>query len=127
MNILLPSGRLQEIRDTDTAAGADIQMCPLAWRQRRELLEHIAALDESQAAQRLLTLELSTMLEPFSGGATSLEDLVARIRMAAHIRQAMTSMPQPPSSCGYCSFEEADGELLEQCAKCKAKDAEQKV
>lgn len=31
------------------------------------------------------------------------------------------------TECGYCSFEEADGELIEQCAKCKAIDAELKA
>lgn len=29
-----------------------------------------------------------------------------------------------PTECGYCSFEEADGELVEQCSRCKAVDAE---
>lgn len=120
----LPSPRLQEIRDTDTAAGEDLQMCPQAWQHRRELLGHITVMEENVAIERRLTLELSTMLEPFSAGAMSLEELVARMRMAAQMRQAMTPMPQPPSTCGYCSYEEADGELLEQCAKCKAKDAQ---
>lgn len=27
-----------------------------------------------------------------------------------------------PTTCGYCSYEEADGELIEQCAKCKEAD-----
>jgi hypothetical protein len=30
---------------------------------------------------------------------------------------------RPITTCGCCSYEEADGELLEQCAKCKAADA----
>lgn len=29
----------------------------------------------------------------------------------------------PLTSCGYCSYEEADGELIEQCPTCKAADA----
>lgn len=28
-----------------------------------------------------------------------------------------------PTSCGYCRYEEADGELLEQCPRCTAADA----
>lgn len=27
------------------------------------------------------------------------------------------------SSCGYCSYEEADGSLISQCSRCKAKDS----
>lgn len=33
--------RLQEIRDTDAMSGEDLQFCPAAWRDRRELLLHI--------------------------------------------------------------------------------------
>lgn len=28
-----------------------------------------------------------------------------------------------PTTCGYCNYEEADGSLIEQCPRCKAKDA----
>lgn len=34
-----------------------------------------------------------------------------------------TKVALQPTTCGYCSYEEADGELIEQCAKCKAADA----
>lgn len=36
---------------------------------------------------------------------------------------SLTEVVPAPTSCGYCSYEESDGELIEQCAKCKAADA----
>lgn len=42
------------------------------------------------------------------------EYLGAIIRLAAR--------PRPPTCCGYCDYDEADGQLIEQCAKCKAVD-----
>lgn len=35
---------------------------------------------------------------------------------------SLTEVKPAPTSCGYCSYEEADGELLSQCAKCAAAD-----
>lgn len=37
---------------------------------------------------------------------------------------AAVLQPPVPTSCGYCHYDEAEGELLEQCAACKAIDAE---
>lgn len=37
----------------------------------------------------------------------------------------IANTPQPrlaPTSCGYCTYDEAEGELLSQCAQCKAVD-----
>ncbi len=36
---------------------------------------------------------------------------------------SLVEIKPAPTTCGYCSFEEADGELIEQCARCKAVDA----
>jgi hypothetical protein len=38
-------------------------------------------------------------------------------------RAAPVQPRRQPTMCGYCTYEEADGQLIEQCAKCKAKDA----
>jgi hypothetical protein len=49
---LLPSAeRLQEIRDTDTASGEDLQFCPAAWQHRRQLLAYIDTLTASKPPQ----------------------------------------------------------------------------
>lgn len=99
--------KLLDIVDADAMAG-DLQTSPLAWQQRRELLGHIAALDGEQAAQYQLTLELSTLLEPVSGGATSLDEIVARIRAAqtlhAEVQAVMLQRQQsqePPLEGAY--------------------------
>lgn len=84
---------LERIQQTDDAAGVDLQTSPLAWQQRRQLLAHLTALDEDRATEARLVLELSALLEPVSGGAASLEELVARIRamqsLQAEVQAAM--------------------------------------
>jgi hypothetical protein len=89
----LLSEKLLDIVDADAMAGVDLQTSPLAWQQRRELLGHVAALEEDAATERQLTLELSTLLEPVSGGADNLGEIVARIRAAqalhAEVQAAM--------------------------------------
>lgn len=37
---------------------------------------------------------------------------------------SLVEVKPAPTTCGYCSYEEADGELIEQCDRCKAIDAE---
>lgn len=36
---------------------------------------------------------------------------------------SLVEVKPTPTTCGYCSYEECDGDLIEQCAKCKAIDA----
>lgn len=43
-----------------------------------------------------------------------------KTRCAECPRLETGTAPRAPTTCGYCSYEEADGELIEQCAKCKA-------
>lgn len=44
---------------------------------------------------------------------------------ASHLLVAPPAQPlRAPTTCGYCTFEEADGELIEQCARCKTADAQ---
>ena len=52
--------------------------------------------------------------------------IVERIRAEAAALRVPDAAPLPrrePTHCGYCDYEEADGELIEQCGKCKAADA----
>lgn len=81
--------RLQEIREIDAAAGGNLQMCPAAWSQRRELLEHIAAMEVAQETQQALVVELSSMMEPLSGGATDLAEILRRMKIAQEIQAAV--------------------------------------
>jgi hypothetical protein len=128
-NAPLSSQRLEDIRIADEAAG-DLQMCPETWLHRRELLQHIDALEQVAADQARLTRELDVLLNGEQGAARqpSLCDIVAQLsRMNHHYvvaaRLAEVQRVLPPTTCGYCRYEEADGELLEQCENCKAKDA----
>jgi hypothetical protein len=92
---LLNSDRLSDIRDADTAAGTDLQTCPGAWQQRRDLLAHIDGLEEFHNAQHALILQLSQLLEPVSRGATTLADIVDRLRMAQEIRASVAAALAP--------------------------------
>lgn len=108
--------RLQEIRDTDAMSGEDLRFCPVAWRDRRELLAYIDALISTRENDALAVAALSGMLEPYSGGTSDLHDLVARMHQAREItakvrkesaRQASAVNPldismwkQPPCLCG---------------------------
>lgn len=91
----LLTDHLQRIRDTDAMAGDDLQTSPLAWQQRRELLGHVAALEEDAAAERQLVLELSTLLGPYSGGSMSLEEIVARMRVARQLHAEVNAQCPP--------------------------------
>lgn len=53
------SERLQEIRDADAAAGEGLQMAPLAWQDRRDLLAYVASLE--QTVQRYQTAVADTL------------------------------------------------------------------
>lgn len=125
--------QLQAVRADDARLGEGdegLQMWPAVYTQRRWLLK---ALDAREADTKTLTGELSQFFGPIGGGTTDLADLVQRLRATQQLRteieQAMTTgfvrVPaevKPPSECGWCRFEEADGELIEQCAKCREKD-----
>lgn len=37
---------------------------------------------------------------------------------------SLVEVKPAPTTCGYCSYEESDGELIEQCHRCKAADAQ---
>lgn len=76
-------------------AGEDLRFCPPAWQDRRDLLAYITELDEAAAAERLVVLQLSSMLEPISGGSTTLSEIVARMKMAAEIRASIVEAMQP--------------------------------
>lgn len=39
--------------------------------------------------------------------------------------EALTASKQKPTTCGYCTYEESDGSLIEQCQACKDKDHKQ--
>ena len=91
---MITSERLKQIRDADQMAGADLQFCPSTWTDRRDLLEHIRTLEEAAELTHLASMELSTMLEPISQGATTPAELVARMRLAAELRAAMQEAPE---------------------------------
>lgn len=121
--------QLLAVRADDARLGEGdegLQMWPAVYTQRRWLLK---ALDAREADTKALTGELSKFFGMIGGGTTDLADLVQRLQIAqqrrAEILEAMAAQKAAiaiMSQCGYCRYEEADGELLEQCAKCKAKD-----
>lgn len=43
----------------------------------------------------------------------------------ALLREAPAASKPNPTSCGYCTYEESDGSLIEQCPACKEKDSKQ--
>jgi hypothetical protein len=53
------------------------------------------------------------------GKAFDMEEVINAMRALLNAKPAR----QEPTTCGWCSYEEAEGELIEQCAKCKAVDA----
>lgn len=110
--------KLLDIVDTDAMAGVDLQTSPLAWQQRRLLLGHIAALEDHSAAERQLTLELSTLLEPISGGAMDLGEIVARIRASqalhAEVQAAMLQRQRDAEPVFVCSLHQQRG-----CLECQ--------
>lgn len=134
----LTGEELQAIRDTDAAAGCSMAFAPLAWEQRRALLAHIAALEEVQASHDTLVRQLDVLINGEENAAMlpSLCDIVAQLtRMQGPppdylanvidpraVAQMMPPIVLLPTCCGYCSYEEADGSLIEQCAKCKTAD-----
>jgi hypothetical protein len=91
--VRLTNEQVERIVATDEAAGDSLQTSPLAWQHRRELLGHVIALEDAAHSNHLLTLELSTLLEPISGGAMTLSEIVARIRASqtlhAEVQEAM--------------------------------------
>lgn len=74
------SERLQAIRDTDAMAGDNLQMAPVAWLHRRELLALVEAQEEVLADKRRLTAELDRLLNGDGAAkAPSLGDIVAQL------------------------------------------------
>lgn len=111
--------RFQEIRDTDAVAGDDLQLCPQAWQHRRELLEYIAGLHDDREAQRLLVLELSRLLEPFTAGAMDLSEIVGRMKATQALPAWVGYQPAIAPCCphGYRVAELNDGTVIcEVCA-----------
>lgn len=92
---MITQDRLEQIRDADAMAGEDLRFCPPAWQDRRDLLAYIQQGAEADAAHALVVIELSRMLEPISGGATTLPEIVARMKMAAEIRASIVEAMQP--------------------------------
>lgn len=87
------SQQLEAIQHADESIGPDLQLWPAAYQHRRDLLAHLAE-------DALLVKELSAMLEPYSGGAQTLAEIVARMKMAQEIRRevmaAMEAQETPP-------------------------------
>lgn len=56
--------------------------------------------------------------------ADALAILYYAIEVMGHdVRERGKRVQKEPTSCGYCSYEEADGVLISQCAKCRAQDS----
>lgn len=123
--VRLTTDHLARILATDEAAGDSLQTSPLAWQQRRELLGHISALEEDAHNTYQLTLQLSTLLEPVSGGSTSLADIVTRLRVSqqlyAEVRAALAAekaaAAQQPAT-GHCPHGYPVADLNDGTATC---------
>jgi hypothetical protein len=97
MNAPHPS-ELEEIQRLDEQVGEDsaLQMWPAVYTHRRQLLAHITALNEAQAADDAALTELFKLLEPFSAGAVTLQGLVENLRKAHESHAAVQVQPEPP-------------------------------
>jgi hypothetical protein len=76
-------------------------------------------LTEAQVWRRLHDLQEKGLAEP-----TGYEIDGKRVwRAASGNKTRKSDALRPLTCCGSCSYEEADGSLIEQCHACKAKDA----
>lgn len=81
MSRAMASDRLQAIRDADAAAGENLQCCPSAWQDRRDLLVAHDAAEEVLEDHDRLVRELDVIING-DGAApqAKLCDIVAQIR-----------------------------------------------
>jgi hypothetical protein len=86
----LTSDQLQAIRDADAMAGEDLQNCPAAWVQRRELLAHIDALTAPKPPQVVVVLSLVSESDVYPVGVyTSPENAQAAAVGTPHLPNLM--------------------------------------
>ena len=58
-----------------------------------------------------------------------LDDAISYVEVALDIASEKIEerIANPMTSCGYCTYEEADGELIEQCKRCKEADESKRL
>lgn len=102
------------------------------WWARKLLAAACVFADEAPEAPRLTDHqcdEIIAALETYEWTGFARDDIRLIAGTINTYRDASTKVAahESPlvriSNCGSCSYEEADGELIEQCAKCKAADA----
>lgn len=81
MSRSIPTEELETIRAADAAAGDDLQLCPVAWQQRRRLLQAHDTAEEVFTDHDRLVRELDVLLNG-SGAAQQarLCDIVSQIQ-----------------------------------------------
>lgn len=98
----LTQEEMQTIRYHDDASGVDLQGCPPAWTHRRQLLAHVASMEEAQADHDKLVRELDTIINGDGAAPQArLCDIVTQLRCLR------PSWSEPPAVEG-CTYSEAE-------------------
>jgi hypothetical protein len=107
----IPSEELQNIRDTDAAAGSDLQCAPIAWGQRRRLLQAHDDLEEVLDDHDRLTKDLARLVG-MDAAAPKLCDVVSWVHA---LREPAVSPTPVTCAHGYKVSELADGTVSCDC------------
>ncbi len=89
----LAAAELAEIIERDQATGdAELQFCPIAWRDRRDVLAHLAHGERRLGEQ---VAELSALITGDTNGVfTSLDEVIAEMRRAVEMQRGHAEAQQ---------------------------------